>query len=336
MKAWTRKWWTPLLVAAASTMLGGPAGAADKTYELTLSTWGSPNHPQVKIFIPRFMELAQKESGGRLKFKYFASGVMVKEAFVDTAVSNGTVDISLTTMDNWTGRQPAVGITSTPLWTLSMAETKAELLPGKPLFEYFNSALKKNNVRLIALFDVGPAVVSSNFPLRTPQDIRGKVIRAVSKGSAVVLQAVNASPVVLSVGDVYSALQRHTIDGAFSGIGAAWGLKYYEVSKYLMGTNGLMGTFINGYVMNDAKFKSLPKDLQKVLLHAAGEARDEMQQGMIDAYDKDLEEIAAKGVKVFVPKKGSPEWTAWQSALASFKAKSKQAYPADLVKQVER
>lgn len=320
------------LVALALT--AGTVAAAQKTYTLTLSTWGTPKHPQVKIFAPRFMELAEKASGGRLKFRYFSGGVMVKEAFVDTAVPNDTVDISLTTLDNWTGRVPVVGITTTPLWTLSMQQAKTELVPGKPIFDYFDSALAKSNVRLIALFDIGPAVVSTNFPLRMPQDIKGKLIRAVSKGSAVVLQALGASPVVLSVGDIYSALQRGTIDGAFSGLGAAAGLKFYEVSKYLMGTNGLTGAFINGYVMNLDKFNSLPRELQQVLVNAANQARDETQEGLIKAYSEDLKKMEAHGLKVFVPQPGSPEWNAWQAALADFKAQSEKAYPPALIKLI--
>jgi TRAP-type transport system periplasmic protein len=287
------------MIAFAAFSLGLTAvcaPAAEQTYTLTLSTWGTPKHPQVRIFVPRFMALAEKESGGRLKFKYFPNGMMVKEAFVDTAVPNGTVDISLTTMDNWAGRAPAVGVTTTPLWPYAMAQDKTVLEPGKPLFEYFNALLEKSNARIIALFDIGPAVVSTNFALRTPAEIKGKVIRAVSKGSAEVLRALGASPVVLSVGDVYSALQRHTIDGAFSGLGAAAGLKYYEVSKYLMGTNGLTGAFINGYVMNLAKLGSLPSDLQKVLLSAAAQARDETQDELIKAYGEDLKKIAGHGV----------------------------------------
>ncbi len=334
MKAMKGRWTGTGAVLAAGLALAGFARAADTTYELSLSTWGSPNHPQVKIFVPRFIELAAKESGGRLKIKSFPSGMLVKEAFVSTAVSNGTVDMSLTTMDNWTAREPTVGITSTPLWTLSMREAKEMLVPGKPLFDYFASALAKDNVRIIALYDVGPAVVSTTFPLRTPQDIHGKVIRAVSKGSALVLQALKASPVVLSVGDVYSALQRGAIDGAFSGLGAAWGLKYYEVSKYVMGTNGLTGAFINGYIINAKKLASLPPDLRKVLLHAAAEAREETQQGLIDAYDKQLAEIGEKGPKVFVPQKGSKEWEAWEAALAPYKAESRKAYSPEVLKLI--
>ncbi len=325
-----KRWATGFAVMVLA--LAGGSAAAAQSYTLTLSTWGTPNHPQVRVFVPRFMELAEKESGGRLKFKYFPNGMMVKEAFVDTALPSGTVDISLTTMDNWAGRAPAVGVTTTPLWPYTMAQDKAELEPGKPLFRYFDSLLEKSNTRILALFDIGPAVLSTGFPLRTPAEIKGRVIRAVSKGSAEVLRALGASPVVLSVGDVYSALQRHTIDGAFSGLGAAAGLKYYEVSKYLMGTNGLTGAFINGYVMNLAKFNSLPQDLQKVLLDAAAKARDETQDALIKAYGEDLKKIAGHGVEVYVPQPGSKEWSAWQSALAGFKAQSEKSYPPELVK----
>lgn len=322
----------PIMAAIAFNLSVGTVKA--ETYTLKLSTWGTAEHPQVKVFVPRFMELAKKKSGGRIDFKYFPNGMMVKEAFVNTAVPTGTVDISLTTMDNWVGRVPAVGITQSPLWTFSMAEAKTQLEPGKPIFEYFSKALAKSNVRLLALFDVGPAVITTTFPLRTPKDLKGKVLRAVSKGSAEMIKALGASPVVMSIGDVYSGLQRHTIDGAFSGVAPAWGLRYYEVAKHLMGTNGVTATFINGYVMNLDKFNLLPKDLQKVVLDSAAEARDEMQDNMIKSYSEFLKKLAGKGMDVFVPKPGSPEWEAWEKELAPFKEQKEKQYPPELIKLV--
>lgn len=333
LKSRNMKWVLPLALAA---LLGGlnPTFAQKQTYTLTLSTWGTPKHPQVSVFIPKFMDLANKASNGQLKFKYFPSGEMVKEAFVNTAVPNDTVDISLTTLDNWVGRVPAVGITETPLWTFSMGQDQTGLEPGKPLFEYFKAALAKQNVLLLALFDVGPAVATTTFPLHNPADLKGKVIRAVSKGSAQVIKALNASPVVMSIGDVYSALQRRTIDGAFSGVAPTWGLRYYEVAKYLMGTNGLTGTFVNGYVMNLAKFNSLPENVQKALLDAAAQARDEMQDAMIKAYGNFLKKLGAHGMAVFVPQSGSLQWAAWQAALKPFKEQAEKQYPATLVRLV--
>ena len=323
------------LTLATGLMFGVNVTTAHaENYTLTLSTWGTAAHPQVKVFIPRFMDLVKKGSNGRIDFKYFPNGMMVKEAFVNTAVPTGTVDISLTTLDNWVGRVPEVGITQSPLWTFSMEQDKVNLEPGKPLFEYFSKALAKSNVKVLALFDVGPAVVTTTFPLRTPADLKGKVIRAVSKGSAEVIRALGASPVVMSIGDVYAGIQRHTIDGAFSGAAPAWGLRYYEVAHHLMGTNGVTATFINGYVMNLNRFNSLPKDLQKVMLDSAREARDEMQDAMIKAYGDFLKRLAGKGMNVFVPKPGTPEWAAWEKTLSPFKEKKEKQYPAELVKLV--
>ena len=127
------------LVIAVS--LPGQAGAKVR---LSISTWGSPKHPQVSEFIDRFVKAVEEKSKGEITFKVFAGGEMVKQQFVQTAVPQGTVDISLTTLDTWSGRIPEVSATVSPLWPFSMQMARDELLPGKPVFDYYNKRLQEN------------------------------------------------------------------------------------------------------------------------------------------------------------------------------------------------
>ena len=326
-----------IIVAAALAALAcSDANAADEKFTLSLATWGASSHPQVTQFAKKFMDTVEAKSNGRIKFKYFPDGVMVKEAFVPNAIPDGTVDIALTTIDNWAGRNKEVSITTTPLWTLSMTDTLHEIVPGKPIFGYFNRGLEKENTVILCLFDIGPAVISTNFPLHSPGDLKGKVMRSVSKGTAEILQGLGASPIVLSVGDVYSALQRGTVDGAMGGLQGAYGLKHYEVSKYMFATNGLMGTFIHGYVMNRKRFDALPPDLQKLIATTATDVRNETQEYLIKSYDDYLRKVEAQGVKVFEPKPGGAEWKQWEAALASFKEQSMKRYDPALVTLIAR
>ncbi len=322
---------TKLWAALAATAMLGTGAAARAAETLSLGTWGTSSHPQVKEFTHRFMDEVTKESHGAIRFKYFPDGEIVKQKFVPNAVPSGTVDISLATLDSWAGRVPEVSVTTTPFWPLSMKDTREKMVPGDPLFEYFDKKLQKTGVKVLCIFDIGPPVVSTTFPLHTPADIKGKKIRATSKGHAELLQGLGAAPVVLSVGEVYQALQRGTVDGAVGGLQGMVGLKHYEVANYLMATNGIMGTYIHGYVMNLKKFNSLPKDQQEIILKAAGNARNHAQDFMIDGYDKYLKVAQDKGMKLFKLEKDSPEWKQWQAAEAGYVAKEKKKLPQALL-----
>ncbi|MGR3570501.1 TRAP transporter substrate-binding protein [Brevirhabdus sp.] len=327
---------TKILHAAASlsaaALIG--AGAAQAAERLSLSTWGSPKHFQVEKFVPVFEKLLEEKSGGEFRMKTFMGGEMLKQQFVASGIPQGTVDISLTTLDNWSGQVPEVSILTTPLWTHSMEWTRDNMKPGNPVFDYFDAKFRDAGAVIIALFDIGPPVLSSNFEVTGPESFEGKAIRVYSKGSGIVVQALGGAPTIMGVGDVYSGLQRGTVDGALGGLGGAVGLKHYEVTDHMFMPNGVLGTLLHGYVMNKDKFDSLSPEQQDQLMSAATEARDQMQQFGIDSTEKLVQVVRDSGNTVTAAKPGTPLWDAFATKLEPLADDARATYPAELVELI--
>lgn len=323
------------LAGVLAGMVLYPADADART-RLSLSTWGSPQHPQVVEFVDRFVQGVEERTNGEVTFRVFSGGEMVNQQFVPTAVPQGTVDISLTTLDTWSGRIPEVSITVSPLWPYTMEMARDRFLPGEPIFEYFNDRLKENGAVLLTLFDIGSPVLSTRMKIIKPEDIAGKTIRTYSKGASELLQAVGASPVTMGVGDVYSALQRGAVDGALGGIQGAVGLKHYEVTSYVMVPNGLFGTLVHAYVMNKDKWDSLSPELQKAVQDAATEARNHSQQFIIDSYDKFVQVFRDNGLEVTEVEPDSDLWNEWQAALSGLAERDRERYPENLIGLLEQ
>ncbi len=324
-----------LMAVALSCAMLVPNFAQARQYILSLSTWGSPKHPQVTHFVPEFVHLVEKRSGGRIKVRVFEGGEMVKQQFVPTAVPQDTVDISLTTLDSWSGRIPETSILTSPLWTWSMQKSRDNLVQGMPVFDYFNKKLESQGATMIAMFDIGPTVVSSNFPIKKPSDFKGRTVRVYSKGAAEMMQQLGAAPTTMGVGAVYSALQRGTVGAALGGLGGAVGLKHYEVTKYMFAHMGALGTLIHAYVMNTDKLHSLPPELQKVVLQSASDARDIAQQYMIDSYDALLAKVKAHGNQIYRLQQGTPQWNEWRAALKPMVKEAEKDYPKNLIELID-
>ena len=322
-----RNWITGAVAAVAMALAGGTAMAKER---LSLSSWGSPKHYQVAEFVPLFEELLDEKSDGDFRLKVFEGGEMLKQQFVATAIPQGTMDISLTTLDNWSGRISDVGILTTPLWDHSMEWTRDNLKPGMPVFEYFNDQLKQEGAVLLAMFDIGAPVVSTNFVIETPSSFEGRSIRAYSKGSAELLQALGAVPTIMGVGDIYSALQRGTVEGAMGGLGGAVGLKHYEVTSHMFVPNGVMGTLIHAYVMNREKFDAMSPENQQILLDAATEARNHMQQFAIDKLSSLVDQVRDNGNEVTVVEPGSEMWNAFTAQLETLTTSAKTTYSPEV------
>ncbi|MFV0366849.1 MAG: TRAP transporter substrate-binding protein [Hyphomicrobiaceae bacterium] len=317
-------------ISVCAALIASVSSQANAAERLSLSSWGSPKHYQVAQFVPRFEELLKEKSKGQIRLKVFEGGEMVKQQFVPTAVPQGTIDISLTTMDNWSGRISDVGILTTPLWDKSMQWTRDNLKPGNPIFDYFDAKMRNEGAIIIALFDIGPPVISANFEVTGPDSFKGQSIRAYSKGSAEVLQALGAAPTILGVGDVYSALQRGTVKGAMGGLGGAVGLKHYEVTSNIFVPNGVMGTLIHGYVMNKDKFDKLSPDDQKALMAAATEARDFMQQFAIDNQVTLIKKMQDAGKKVTIVEPDSDMWNSFATRLQPLTDAAKATYSPEV------
>jgi len=322
-------------MASASVFAMSISISSAHAERISISSWGSPKHYQVSEFVPQFEKMIKEKSGGKLHTRSFSGGEMVKQQFVASAVPLGTIDISLTTLDNWSGHVPEISILTTPLWNKSMAWTRDNLKPGNAIFDYFDKKLRAEGAVIIAMFDIGSPVLSTSFPVSGPESFKGKAIRVFSKGSGKVMQAIGASPTIMGVGDVYSGLQRGSVDGAMGGLGGAVGLKHYEVTKNMLVPNGVLGTMLHAYVMNKKKFESLSPKHQKIIMSSAQKARDHMQQFAIDKLDSLIGIVKKNGNTVKALKPGTSEWAVWQKSLGSMVKESRKTYSTSLVKMIE-
>ena len=305
--------------------------SAQEKITLSLATWGASSHPQVKVYAHVFMDEVTKRTNGQVEWKFFPDDTLVKQAFVPSAVPGGQVDISLTTLDSWAGRIPQVSIAASPLWTLTMEDSQKALAPGQPLFVYFDKLMAKQNTKLLALFDIGAPAFFCKFACLLPESMKGHTMRGYSKGASASMKAVGIAPDTMGVADVYSALQRGAIDGALGGLQGAYGLKHFEVTNHVLGSGGMLGALVNGFLMNKSRFEKLPANVQKAILEAnvvASEANNKELDRSYKAYLADLKE---KGLTVNVLTSGTPEWKAWSDALKEHREELTKKFPAELV-----
>jgi TRAP-type C4-dicarboxylate transport system substrate-binding protein len=111
--------------------------------------------------------------------------------------------------------------------------------------------------------------ISTGAPLKNPADFKGKKIRAPqSKVLTSALTALGAEAVAVPVGDVYTALQNGTVDGAEANLGLIVTNKWNEVTDNVT-QNVNLWPFPAAVVINKAQFDKLT-DEQKGWLEAAG------------------------------------------------------------------
>lgn len=136
--------------------------------------------------------------------------------------------------------------------------------------------------------------------VKTPDDLAGLQIRVPTnqiqtKG----FEVLGATPVGMSLGDVYTALQQGTIDGGENPLSTLYGRKHHEVAKYLC-LDGHVLNFTN-WVCSDMWFDSLTPEQQTLLLETGKEAgiyNNELQAAADDYY---MNLMIEEGVTVYQP-----------------------------------
>lgn len=137
---------------------------------------------------------------------------------------------------------------------------------------YKSGALDSEYTEIVPLYMV--TLANSGLHLdRTPpapDDIRGLKIVASSKITADIVSALGATPISLQQNDMYTALQRHAVDGTYGAWTSFPAFKLGEVTNYHI--EAKLGGAPAMVFMAKKTFDALPAAAKKVLVDNSGEA----------------------------------------------------------------
>ncbi|MCB1815087.1 MAG: TRAP transporter substrate-binding protein DctP [Candidatus Competibacteraceae bacterium] len=292
-------------LAAASTV-----SAADKL-EVPVATWGSPNHINISTFVGKLQELLAQEDGGRISIKHFPSGQLAEDADMPVAIPSGNVKFGWVTLNGWSGVTQDVKIADAPAG-LTMQQLEKATDGQNGLKAVLDKQFRKKGTTLLAVTPLGPAVFVTNQPALSPSDFKGKKIRVFSEGLATLTQALGGAPVKLPFADVYTALQRGTIDGAIVGFQGVASQKMYEVVKYLLIPASFTGAGgYQGWAANAAWWDGLAQADRAILSKAIREAELYSRQKIVEDRENLADFYRGKDMTVVELTPDMPEYAQW-------------------------
>jgi TRAP-type C4-dicarboxylate transport system substrate-binding protein len=128
-------------------------------------------------------------------------------------------------------------------------------------------------------------MICSTTPIEKLEDIKGKQFRAPSRWQLAMLQAVGTIPVSLGWPEVYTALDRGTLDGTFTSVDSYERYSIDEVAPYYLWDESLWTPQPFIFTINKDVFNSLLEQDQEIIMQVAAEA----EQKGIDLNDADVE-----------------------------------------------
>ncbi len=287
---------------------GAPAAGQGGKVDLKLAYHLPVDHHLSKS-VERFAKKVAEKSKGSLTVTTYPAGQLYTDKSMNDAIMSGGLDMGLNSTAMWTTVIPVLNVLDVP-FLLPTYESVGKAIDGG-LGKTLSAEMEKKGVYPLIWADYGYIQFCNNTrPIKTPADFKGLQLRGYGQIPAETIKALGASPVTMGAAEVYTAIQRGTIDGQTSGQTAMYSRKMYEVAKYLTVTNHAFCEFV--LAMNKAKFDSLSPEQKKALEEAAKETRDEIRKETKDEDAVSLKKLKEKGMEIYeVP---ASEVKLWQDA----------------------
>ena len=257
---------TRILIAVVTTLFLWTLPAAAQTFKMRL-THQMPESHHLAGDIRAFKSLVEEKTAGKVAVEIYPDAQAFKPKEVINAVATGAIEAGVTTNFEWAGVLPIMDAFIVPFLVTELPVIE-KAMSGEVGAFLFKKMEAKGVVPLMWMLQTRTNIyTSNNAPAILPQDFNGKTMRGTSKIMNLGSEALGTSTVAISGPEVYTALQRGTIDIGLTGIDAALTRHYYEIQKY--GTVSNNFTVIHPVFVNQKFWNSLPADLQKVIKDCA-------------------------------------------------------------------
>jgi len=273
---------------------GGALHASHEKFRWKMVTAWPANFPVFQEGVEKFADDVGVMTDGRLQIQVFAGGELVPSLGVFDAVSQGTVEMGHGSAYYWAGKVPAAQFLSAVPFGLTAQGMNSWIHSGGGLqiwrelyvpFRLVPFAMGNTGMQMGGWF---------NKRIESIDDLKGLKMRIPGLGGKVFAKA-GGNPVLLAGGEVYTSLERNTIDATEwvapfhdMRLGLDRAAKYY----YYPGWHE-PGTVLE-LIVSTRAWQRLPEDLQRTIEVAAAAANGWMLTQMETLNSKALAELRTK------------------------------------------
>lgn len=291
-----------VLFAAGQAEASGPTAAKPLVLRYAhMNPASSPNGLQATYFADKIAE----KTGGAIKIEVYPVSQLGSISEMAEAVSMGSIAMHHNT---YGGLQPLLtdlGLFDTPYLYRDvdhlLKATDPETSPA--LKELNQKLIDTRGVRILYSFYFGTRELTANHAVYSPKDLAGKKIRAIP--SPIYLAAVEgmgAVAVPIDWAEVPVALSTGVADGQENPVSTLVTSNIYEVQKFAMMTDHIMGS--EPVVINEKVWQGLSAEHKKIFTEVARETRDWASNYVLQNEAKDVQTLKDKGMTIITKADG--------------------------------
>lgn len=239
--------------------------AAARPIELSYSIFFPPTHIQCETADAWAREV-EARTDGRVKINIYPGGSLTPAPQVYEGVVTGISDIGMSCFAYTRGRFPLLEGLDLPM---GYPDGRTATRIATELTRKYAPA-ETADTHLLYVHAHGPGILASKRPVRTLEDLSGMRVRGTGL-SAKIVESLGGTPVGMSQGETYEALQRGVVDATFCPVETLKGWKQGEVISSITDSSVIGYTTAMFVTMNKAKWNSLPADIQAIITDVSNE-----------------------------------------------------------------
>lgn len=223
------------------------------------------DHTWFKAF-QYFEKIVKERTNGRIEVRSYHSEQLAKEIEAIRMIQAGVIDMTTTSslLSNWIEI-----MTFCEMPFLLESPDEVENLINGPFGKRINKEmLEKTGLRPLGYFQAGARHLTSNRPIKHPDELNGLILRVPNVPSFVTAwEELGAKTTPMAYSEVFTSLQQGTVEAQENPLALIKVTGFYEVQKYVNLTNHVISWTYP--VIGEKQFKKMPKDLQKIFTQAA-------------------------------------------------------------------
>lgn len=271
------------------------------------------------------------EKDGVFEVEIYPNGQLGGDQQLQEAVQQGDITMTACTSASLATFEPSVSVFTIP-FLFPDNETAYAVLDGE-FGQKMLDKMEDSGFKGLGYFEsVSYRELSSNRPIRSPEDLKGLKIRVIQNPLHIKLwETLGASPTPISFSELYTALQQKTVDAQDNPLELTISQRFYEVQNSVTLTNHMFQ--VGMATANLDWYNSLTADQQKIVdgaIHTAVEFQRNKAAEDNDAYIKTLKDAGLEVIELT-----DKERKAFEDKMDPVIAEVSNEVGGDLVKEIQ-
>jgi tripartite ATP-independent transporter DctP family solute receptor len=232
------------------------------------------------------------DAGVNLQVNVYPAAQLGNEAELLEQLVAGEIDLSIAGPSFLAMWHPPLGAFDAA-YAFTDLEHMLEVADSPLMAPHWDALREKFGVRVLGTWAYGARHITSNRPIRRPEDLNGFRLRM--PGATVWQEsgaALGASPMPMAFSEVYMALQQGIADGQENPVPVIHTMGFHEVQRYLIPTGHIQSSI--QILISERVWQRLEEDQQQALVAAIDDlGRDvlvgirEQEQELLDLWERE-------------------------------------------------